>query len=340
MNEEKESIINSDDNEVYELTSDIEVLGPGKILSDARKVIGLSQQDIATQLNFHLSLVKNIEDENFDKNLPDTYLRGYLRSFAKLVNVSEQDILASYEVLGVAEEQCAEMQSFSQSTKKQAEHSRLMWISYLMLTILLGSTVYWFFQESVLVKEAVTLPDKISSKQEQASHSLSDTVISERLPQKNVLNKSDVDSIKLSNISVKNIEQVTTELVNDSTVIINENVENVSVTTTQQANELSHHDSQKSNEDISVINKEITLKSVQFTFSDDCWVNIYDATGERVAWGVKKKGYIMNFKGVAPFNVTLGKPEFVSITYENSSVALSQFTAGNIAKFTLPLTTN
>jgi cytoskeleton protein RodZ len=80
-----------------------------------------------------------------------------------------------------------------------------------------------------------------------------------------------------------------------------------------------------------------TINNVVFTFAGDCWVNIFDATGERIAWGVKKSGYIMRISGQAPFSITLGKPELVQIDYNDVPVDMSVFNAGNIAKFSLPL---
>jgi len=80
------------------------------------------------------------------------------------------------------------------------------------------------------------------------------------------------------------------------------------------------------------------LSTAIFTFSGDCWVNIYDATGERIAWGVKKIGYVMTVTGIAPLQITLGKPELVTIVFNDQDVDMSAFNIGNIAKFTLPLT--
>ena len=80
------------------------------------------------------------------------------------------------------------------------------------------------------------------------------------------------------------------------------------------------------------------ISTVIFTFSGDCWVNIYDNTGERIAWGVKKSGYEMTISGQAPFKVTLGRPELAAIVFNNQTIDMSSFSAGNIAKFTLPLT--
>ena len=45
----------------------------------------------------------------------------------------------------------------------------------------------------------------------------------------------------------------------------------------------------------------------------------------------------MTIKGQAPFNVTLGKPELVTIEFAGQAIDMSRFNAGNIAKFTLPL---
>ena len=82
-----------------ELSDDIEVVGPGQILAQGREAMSLTQQNVADRLNFRLSLVKDIENEVFDKSLPSTFNRGYLRNFAKLVNVSESEVINAYEIL-------------------------------------------------------------------------------------------------------------------------------------------------------------------------------------------------------------------------------------------------
>ncbi|MBA6365766.1 helix-turn-helix domain-containing protein, partial [Colwellia sp. BRX8-8] len=85
-----------------DLSDNSKIIGPGQILSDARKKAGLTQQEVASKLNFRLTLVNEIESELFNSNLPETYNRGYLRSYAKLVNVSQDDVLVSYEQLNIA----------------------------------------------------------------------------------------------------------------------------------------------------------------------------------------------------------------------------------------------
>lgn len=334
----------SNDDITQELSDDMEVIGPGQMLLEGRKALGLTQADIAKRLNFNLSLVESIENEKFDKTLPSTFNRGYLRSFAKMVHISQEEVLASYDMLDIAEKQGAEMQSFSQNTKKQAEHSRLMWISYLVVAILIGSTIFWFFQESASFKQAIN----INPVQSSSAHDESNTIEVTQTP-----TIIDVVEEQPLNVQIEDVQAIDTQLaeikpVDIASVDINETAINTNAfveTEVQEENDITSNLIDVIQEKAIEVVPEVTVNldepiDFNFVFSGDCWVNIYDATGERVAYGVKKKGYIMNFKGLAPLNVTVARPEFVMITYQDKAVELSQFAAGNIAKFTLPLAIN
>ncbi|UAA39434.1 DUF4115 domain-containing protein [Paraneptunicella aestuarii] len=74
-----------------------------------------------------------------------------------------------------------------------------------------------------------------------------------------------------------------------------------------------------------------------FTFAGDCWVKITDATGEDIAYGVKASGRVMPVSGIPPFEVVLGAPESVQITFAGEPVDMSRFRAGYTARFELPL---
>ncbi len=73
-------------------------------------------------------------------------------------------------------------------------------------------------------------------------------------------------------------------------------------------------------------------------FNEDSWVEIHDGNGDRIAFGVKKAGYIMKVTGPQPFNVVLGKHQVVDITFQGKTIDTSHFAKNRLAKFTLPLT--
>lgn len=313
---------------VVELPDDIEVVGPGQILAEARENLGYSQKYVAEKLNFRLTLVVDIENEKFDEGLPATYNRGYLKNYAKLVNASAEDVLSSYEMLGVAQTQSAEMQSFSKSTEKQAQNKLLMWISYLIFAILIGTTAMWFLQERANVSEDSN--QAVSPKETQVAEPIQQDAIANRANSSSSVDKGPVLTDEQANSSVNTDN---TEL---SDVITNEPIQapQALIPPVNSATAI------KAIESIDAQPVDVPLADMVFTFSGDCWVNIYDGNGERIAWGIKKSGYEMKISASAPVVVTLGKPELVSINYNGQAIDMSQFSTGNIAKFSLPIISN
>jgi len=82
---------------------------------------------------------------------------------------------------------------------------------------------------------------------------------------------------------------------------------------------------------------EVTTVDSKFTFTQDCWVKITDATNAVVAVGIKKAGTSIDVSGVAPLEVILGAPLGVQITYQQQSLDISSYISKDTAKFTLPL---
>ena len=317
-----------------ELTEESELITPGRLLSEGRVKQGLSQEQVAEKLNFRSTLVKEIEDDVFDRNLPSTFNRGYLRNFAKLVGVDTDQVLTAYEQLGDAEKQSAKLQSFSKGTEKQAQHNRIMWISYLILAVLIGMTLLWYFQNDRKVEPIVpvTNTSQVDSNDSTLNQETSNQPIAATTEAPNSV-ESSASVVSSAPLDTSADESALES--DDQLVALSETLKKQPESTELSEDVVS--EPLESNATQVAENQEPESSLVVFNFSGDCWVNIYDATGERVAWGVKKTGYEMKIEGIAPFRVTLGKPELVSINFQGAPVDLSAFNKGNIAKFTLPL---
>jgi cytoskeleton protein RodZ len=315
----KKLVTAEDDKQLDELSEDMEMVGPGQILSEARKKASISVEDVAKRLKFKKNLVENIEQDIFDQKLPSTYNRGYLKSYAKLVNVDINEVLSAYDMLGVAEVQRSEMLSFSNLTEKQAEHSRLMWLTYFIAAILFGLMVLWWQQEP-----KPTVEENVTEIQPNLAEQVTKSDKANQAENNQLSNKELASETEQALSSIDDVDQEK----NNSIVVDSSRTLLIS----KQA---------QMNSAESIIESAppaIEISTTTFTFSGDCWVNIYDANGERIAWGIKKSGYVMNVTAEAPLKVTLGKPELAIIEFNGQLVDMSGFNAGNIAKFTLPLT--
>ena len=300
----------------------MEMLSPGAMLSEARKALSLSQEFISSKLNLKVSLVEDIENDIFDPSMPVTFNRGYLANYAKLVGVEVEDILASYDALDAATIQRSEMLSFSKETSKQAEHSRVMWLSYLIVAVFVGLTVLWWLQESrQQADDSTVIPNTTSAQVE--NDDIATKPSEPSLSEESALVNDDAQPSEKNNEAITPLITTTDPLINEASNDANdiELLANTVVDEFPQSTEP----------------KEPIISTAIFTFKGDCWVNIYDATGERIAWGVKKSGYVMTIQGKAPLRITVGKPELTSIIFNDQPVDMSAFDIGNIAKFNLPI---
>ena len=76
-----------------------EALTTGARLRNAREQLGLSQQAVAERLCLKVSTVRDIEEDKAPADLASTFLRGYIRSYARLVHIPEEELLPEDAVL-------------------------------------------------------------------------------------------------------------------------------------------------------------------------------------------------------------------------------------------------
>lgn len=74
---------------------------PGQLLKQAREQRQLSQADVAGQLKLRVQWIVDIENDHFSDGSALVYVRGYLRSYAKLMQLDAERILARFEQMNL-----------------------------------------------------------------------------------------------------------------------------------------------------------------------------------------------------------------------------------------------
>jgi cytoskeleton protein RodZ len=67
---------------------------PGQRLREAREGLNLSRQEVARKLRLDVNLIQALEDNKREALPAPTYLVGYLRSYARLLNLPVDSIIA------------------------------------------------------------------------------------------------------------------------------------------------------------------------------------------------------------------------------------------------------
>ncbi len=71
--------------------------GPGQRIREAREQAGLSVAEFATQLRLTVATLQALENDDFQTLREPVYVRGYYRKCAKLLPLSEQELIAAYD---------------------------------------------------------------------------------------------------------------------------------------------------------------------------------------------------------------------------------------------------
>ena len=64
----------------------------GARLKAAREALNLEHKDIASQLRLNEMVVKMMENDKYPHHLPNTFIRGYLKSYGKLLQIPEHEL--------------------------------------------------------------------------------------------------------------------------------------------------------------------------------------------------------------------------------------------------------
>lgn len=122
--------------------------GPGTRLREAREKRGLSLSQVADNLKLKKSIIDALEADDYRRLPSILFARGYLRSYARLLELPVEEVIAEFEQLGLVEEQPAMPKGAILTHRRRGEHLLLRWGSVVVFLVLGALLVAWFQGES------------------------------------------------------------------------------------------------------------------------------------------------------------------------------------------------
>lgn len=372
--------MNEQDQAVEEaLPENIEVATPGQLLSEAREAANLSVEDISKKLHLKAALISAMEENNFDEITSVTFARGYLKSYAKLLHVDEEDILAAFEHYTTAEQQQLEMQSFSNRKGKKKLDSWLTILTALLVIGIIAAVAVWYIRNQPLATETpATDSQPVVSERASDAHTNDNANELTQSGVANSLQMTAADAAELENNNLSpagellnpepediqsqpaqapqtlDSQSVDLQIVSTETEDLETaNPEPAIATVAPESQNADQQSTDQHSTEQSSLNSEqgleqnlaqssaldstpvVTTAHLELRFEDSCWINIEDATGERIAIGTKVKGHYTSVNGVPPFTIKLGKPDAVSIWVDGQARDIPYYPKGSIANFEL-----
>ncbi|ABX20292.1 cytoskeleton protein RodZ [Salmonella enterica] len=298
----------------------------GVRLRNAREQLGLSQQAVAERLCLKVSTVRDIEEDKAPSDLASTFLRGYIRSYARLVHVPEEELLPGLEKQApLRAAKVAPMQNFSLGKRRKKRDGWLMSFTWLVLFVVVGLTGAWWWQNHKAQQEEIT------TMADQSTAELNADKDSGQGVQLDTRAAASQDTTPAETAPAAPVDS--TAAATQNTVVAPSQANVDTAATSATATETS---SALPTDQAGVAAPAADSNALVMNFTADCWLEVTDATGKKLFSGMQRKDGNLNLTGQAPYKLKIGAPAAVQIQYQGKPVDLSRFIRTNqVARLTI-----
>lgn len=317
---------------------------PGERLREARERLGFTQQTIAERLCLKISTVRDIEDGTTPADLAPTFLRGYVRSYAKLVHLPEDELLPAVDKQAIPKTiSVSPMQSFSLKKSRKKRDGWLMTITWLVVLVVLGLTGAWWWQNHQAQQAEINSMVDHASLMQAQTEGQPVPLMDNSAPQETVIPNS---AAAPASTPVDLSATVTATPSTPSSASSTTPSTAPSSQSPSQANTAQHQAAGNgllgagavapAAGTVAESNPVSAAHALVMTFTADCWLEVTDASGKKLFSGMQRNGGTLNLDGQSPYKLKIGAPAAVQIQFQGKPVDLSRFVRSNqVARLTL-----
>ncbi len=288
---------------------------PGMYLQQAREKAGLNQQQVAGELRLSVVKLQALESDHYEKIASETFVKGYLRAYARVVDLDANEVLRRYREYLNALADTAEIVTHSVEVKSPPEKFDLaaLLMKWKNTALIAGGLLlvwilaaYLIGTDNKAVDNAAIAPAVVNEPAPPVAETLSSDAAIE-----SVESDAATESVESDTATETTGEEVVTE----QAVISPEPAAAPSAVT---AAEVVTESPAAVAEDEPIVSAQQDI--LQFAFTDECWVEVSDAKGDVLFTDLKQPGDSLTLEGKAPFKVMLGNARAVSLSLNGEPV--------------------
>ncbi len=307
----------------------------GARLRQARELKNLSLVDAAWHLHLGVEKIEALEQGKAEQIAAPVFVTGYLRAYARLLNLPADEIVSLFEKsLGSIETQSAGANSsattdtyarsqygLSDKASPTANSSQksIMPLALLAIVLVIVGFFIWGNSDVTNIEEitevpAVTIMDEPVLKEEAGSN---DMAIDEQIASSEAVSTETVAEVL--DVEKDNVEPEVVDALSVDAELESDN-EGLSLQLESQSELQSELQSGPQSE-------------LAIYFSEDSWIEVNDAQNQQLMYRLGQEGVVHTVMGVAPFDLRLGYVPGVNIIYNGEPYDLSRFVGRRHAHF-------
>jgi len=323
---------------------------PGELLRLAREKRDWSQAEVARKLNLTVSSLNHVETGAFDKLPGHTFARGYIRAYAKLMDLDQATLVDAFDRYTGTHAKGSDVHSLGRIEEPvRLSHNILRGVSLLLLVAVVGGGfVWWQDQGSLRGKDlakmalehvevesadgttqihpldepedqAVTAGQQPESAPLALEHGTAEqpAAAAEQAPANPAPTAAAAPAQQVPVQPAASVAPAPAAPATPATAAVAPVAPAAAVAAAEPA----------------AVPAGSAKVAIQFTA--DCWTQVSDGNGKVLFSAVKRKGDNLELTGKPPFAVRLGFARGAQVSYNGQAVDVAPFTSGETARLKL-----
>lgn len=315
-------------------------VNPGESLREARESKGWAVDEVAAQLNLTPLRLSQIEAGTFDKLPGNTFARGYVRAYAKLLGMDQSRLVLEFDQFTGSDAVGSDVHSLGH-IEEPARYSQsiLRFVSFALLLVLAGVGFYWW-QEQALRHVDESSVTSIEQVEVDSADGTTQIHPLDEPEDQAVLAAQGAAELILTPASTP--ETGDAEL--DSAA---EQAERAAVAAVEPTAEVAQAEPAPATDTVTAaaspapasISETLAAAAgegmVSINFVADCWTQVTDASGKVLFSELKRKGETLQLAGKAPLELRLGFARGAQVSYNGQAVDVTPYITGETARMKL-----
>jgi len=297
----------------------------GELLREKREEASLTIEDVSNRLRLSVRQIKALESNDFAVFSEAMMTRGFIRNYARLLELDAEPLLAAYRVY--VPNDAPHALSIQSANVLLPSHRRRSWGKYIVISLLLvlitGAWVIYseFFEHKDVAEHPVEVAGSHAEQNLPVGESTeaSSPASSESMPE---------PALPLA----ERIEQAASE---PASPVVSTTTNNSTVAPVNTA---------ESTKPAIPIKPEVAVNAatgpalkIKFTFSEQSWISVIDRDGNEIFNKTKAAGSADEVEGQPPLKVVVGNAAGTQVIYKGKPIDLAPYSRLNVARLTLSL---
>ena len=326
-------------------------VNPGETLRKAREGRGWTIAEVAAQLNLTPQRLSQVEQGAFDKLPGHTFARGYVRAYAKLLDIDQNRLVLEFDQFTGSDAAGSSVHSLGRIEEPVSYSQRILrMVSFVLLLALAGLSFFWWQEQAD--RRAADLASTSLEHVEVDGADGTTQIHPLDEPEDQAVEAAQLDAGVTLPPLTEGAAELPSATGTEAAAVVAPQIEppqNLNDTAGTPAVPASSAEAPPEGADavpaVSSAPAPATAPApvqaaageavVSLTFIADCWTQLTDANGKVLFSALKRKGDSLEVVGKAPLELRLGFARGAQVSLNGSPVDVAPFISGETARLKL-----